>query len=138
MKCQFCLAILPSADELQLHQVGSCPAIQNDNFIEPSTKNVVLSWKKDRAANAGSVNVLLSDVDSQISLFSNDDNSEVYNSEPTVLLPGSYSGQLVIGDELHSLKGLCIDEDTSHVQVEIDSYEEHLDQPSTSESSRIS
>ena len=137
MKCQFCLAILPSADELQLHQYGSCPAIENahEHIPNPSTKNVTVSWRNDRDTNVGFVNVLLSDVDSQIQLSRNHD-SDVFSSEPVALLLGNYSGQVVIGDELHSLKGLCIEEDTSHVDVEIGSNEEHLDQPSTSESLR--
>ena len=35
MRCEFCGETLQDADALQLHQVVSCPAVQQEDYVRP-------------------------------------------------------------------------------------------------------
>ena len=118
MQCQFCGTICDNRDELQIHQVGSCPAIENEVFEKPSPCETVFSWVKDRCLQDRLVHVVLSDFDSQIKLYS-EEASGKYESDVVAILPGKYAGQIIMGTEMHTIKDICVNQNNAHVVIEV-------------------
>ena len=69
MECQFCRKICEDIHAMQLHQVTSCPAIEDgDRFVEEEKVEVTFKWIKDRSISAPSVYLIGSDMDNNIEL----------------------------------------------------------------------
>ena len=119
MKCQFCGLICVDCDDIQIHQAGSCPAIEEDDFVQPVVANIIVfRWVTDNNVAERIVHIILSDVDNQIELYSNADSNK-YESEEVSLTPGNYSGQLVMGNNIYPIKTINITENTTHIDVEL-------------------
>ena len=52
MKCGFCGEVFLDFDALQFHQINSCPAIEDDDFVKLSPRKIVLRWMKTHAIAA--------------------------------------------------------------------------------------
>ena len=73
---------------------------------------------KDRSVADRAVHIILSDVDNQIGLYS-DDEYVKFESKFLSIMPGNYEGQIIIGYDIHPLKDVIIDQSTTHVEIEI-------------------
>ena len=104
-------------DEVQFHQIRSCPAIENDDCTQPLASKIVFEWVKDGSVAERTVHLILSDVDDQIELM-NITNIK-YKSEIVSLMHGKYSGHLVMGNDIHPVKDVTISQDTTLVDIEL-------------------
>ena len=133
MKCQFCRVIV-AEDELQSHQVSSCPAIENVNFdgITHQCVEIMLKWTSCNENTVGSnVPVLLSDREDQIELNKQCDGS--FQSEKLNMQMGNYVGQLIVGggSEMFPLKTINVNSDTHNIFLELQSKEPAISMDST-------
>ena len=121
MKCQFCKAIFADKDEVQLHQVSSCPAIEKEIFtgINHPCVNVILRWNSDGGiASPSNVYVLLSDQEEQIELYRSDNGC--YLSHKISIQVGKYVGQIVADDEMCPIKAVKVDLESKLIDLKID------------------
>ena len=105
-------------DDLQLHQVASCPAIEK-GFCDPkeSEIKVVFRWMTETTVT-DCVHIILSDVDSQIEL--KNVSYERYESDLISIVPGRYYGQILVKDEIKPLKAINISSSTIYVEIEVE------------------
>ena len=118
MKCQFCEMICLDTDELQVHQVGSCPAIEHGQIVKAHPIGVVFRWRKDRLVEGNIVHIILSDVDNNIELVS-ETNPNRYESGIIPIFPGKYAAQIIIGNNNYPSKLISIDQYTTFADVTI-------------------
>ena len=107
-------------DDLQFHQIGSCPGIENEDFVQQNEEKIFFRWVKDRCVTDREVHIILADVDNQIGLYS-DDKYVKYESKFVSMMPGNYEGQIIIGDNIHPLNDVIIDQNSTVVEIEIKS-----------------
>ena len=71
MKCHFCQKIFSAEEEeeYQLHQLESCPAILNEDFVVQKPIEVTIRWKKENPSNdTGYVHLMMSDMENEIKM----------------------------------------------------------------------
>ena len=96
VKCQLCKVNFEDINALQLHQVGSCEAIEQGDLsltFEDETVEVVFKWIIDRVISEPSV-FLLGSEDVDISELKKC--TSFFKSDKVTIGTGKYSGQLVI------------------------------------------
>ena len=118
MKCQFCKAIFADKDEVQLHQVSSCPAIEEEDFtgINHPCANVIFQWKNDGKASS-KVHVLLSDREEQIELTSV---NGCYLSHEISIQVGKYDGQIIADDDMFPIEEVEVDLKSNLIDLKIE------------------
>ena len=87
MKCQFCKSIFADKDELQLHQVSSCPAIEEDDFTE-KVSEATFRWENNEMNinSPKTAHIILSDTDNQIEM---NYSYSYYESKTVQMQPGN-------------------------------------------------
>ena len=108
MQCQFCKKTLEDVDALQLHQVASCPAIeQGDRSIsfDDEKVEVIFKWLIDRVIAVPSVFLIGSNMVDNIELKKG---VGCFKSEKVTVTTGKYSGQLVIDNDITPVNGYAV------------------------------
>ena len=108
MKCQFCRQQFDDMNEIQFHQINSCPAMDQDGvYSNPEPIDVVFKWQGVEI-EVGSLlpimaHLLLSDMDDKIEMnFLS--TMEQYVSEQVLILPGCYTGQLILDSKILQIR----------------------------------
>uniref|UniRef100_A0A7M5WYY8 CAP-Gly domain-containing protein n=1 Tax=Clytia hemisphaerica TaxID=252671 RepID=A0A7M5WYY8_9CNID len=124
MQCQHCDAIFGSMEELQTHQIVSCPGILSDEdsvIVQEQRKGVqvIFKWLEDRNLpdQTKSIHLLITGSDSNIELKKGNGN---FKSEWKQMPLGTFCGQLVIGDEIFAINEIRIEKATETVFIIID------------------
>ena len=121
MQCQFCKGIFPTHDDVQLHQVNKCPAIENIDYIGPKPAEVTFSWKPSSqdTAYVQMVNcpyLLLSNLSDSIKLNVQNQHGE-YTSECKQVHQGCYSGQLILDNNVIPIMDFTLTPTTDIVNI---------------------
>ena len=105
MQCEFCKTWMDDLNALQLHQVGSCPAIEHgdvDISFEDDSVDVTLKWIIDRVLEIPAVSFIGSNMKDSIELKKG---LGLFKSDKVKICIGKYSGHLVIGEDILPLDG---------------------------------
>ena len=100
MQCQFCKMSLIDHDELQLHQVTTCPAIKDKDFDGPELATVTFVWINNLPTSNthDKSHIILSNIEDSIQL--NYRNNSSFTSKDIQIFTGNYTGQIVTMDSL--------------------------------------
>ena len=108
MKCQFCHYVFISKDTFQLHQVGACPAIENEEYIIPEPLEITFKWINEEA-QVTVAHAIMSDLEEKITLLPPEPSCKYLQSTKIPLQQGQYTCQLVIKNEIIPVKEITID-----------------------------
>ena len=119
MKCNLCGKICVDRDDLQLHRIDSCPAIENGNDdIQPiEKKSIIFRWQRHLGISGvfKEVHIIVSDLDDHVELYQTD--TFCYHSAKMLVSCGEYSGQLILGDEILPFINFKIDNTSDIIDI---------------------
>ena len=122
MKCKHCFKICSDLEEMQLHMVSECSAIEDEDGVvtSPTSIEIILRWKPDLEMwQDDAVELLLSDVDDAIKLKRNVSNG-CYISDIITLQSAKYVGQMISGNEMYPLKEIMVNDGSKEVEVQVE------------------
>ncbi|XP_047125243.2 uncharacterized protein LOC100207354 [Hydra vulgaris] len=99
MNCPFCGESVFDQNELQLHQVDTCPAFQIDENA-PSVASIRFRWLFGQKVNEDVIHLLLTKEINNVELRKNGD---TFESDVVNLKEGLYGGQLIADNDIISL-----------------------------------